>query len=807
MSKIETKIFKNYEDFAEYVNDNLINDVVCNGCSKDFLKEHGITINKYNKLNNTNKYCWNCWNCQYCEECEDCINCEDCNRCYRCGWCFDCEMCTDCEHCEDITVGKNISNDGYEKLNEDVLGTAAFGIDVQPISQDDEFFDNGRIGAEVFRERTSTNTTRHNTDDTLNVGDTIVYMSKTTDSKIQAKVLSVNNDYLMIKTLKTELPLKIKRDQVLDIIERDVNESMDFNKLLTKMYHGHSEKVDFEKEELKDVVIISAVRNRLIDLKDNDVILNNKKYITGVNEWNVESITNDLKKSDNVLIDKELEVVYDSKREKYVIQSVDTYTEQENEDRTEKLKSTLIKLGYGVKYVNIDGAYTYKESDENRIKLENSYFVVNLENNSDFLTDIAKLSEYFNQDCFIFKPADDKTAYYVGTNSGYVGYHNLEKVKEKVFDDVYTQFNKGFTFESLEHCICRNLSYKTTRLGKDLYTDHYNMRNELAEPVLECIEKKRKWEIDGIGIYEDYEFINEKTNFRKLMAKMHHKYSNKTNPDKRELKDVAIISACRDRLMNFKNNDDMLKDKKYIIGENKWDIDAITNDLLDQDEVLIDKDKLEVANIKIKDENGKVVDEKYVIQSVDGYTEKENVKRTQELSAALKKLRYGVKYMSTDGMFKETNSKSVRSEYSFFVVNLNNNPDFLTDMAKLSEYYNQDSFLFKAKEDEEAFYVGTNSGWPGYHEIESAGKLKVNSFKNVYYTKVNSKGGGEGNSFTFEDYKKQYMNENLNYKTSVNDNDLTTWYNSLHSNIQRWHNNQLCGRVIESIRKKRDWED
>ena len=370
MSKIETNTFKNYEDFAEYVNDNLINDVVCNGCSKDFLKEHGVTINKYNKLNNTNKYCWNCWNCQYCEECEDCINCEDCNRCYRCGWCFDCEMCTDCEHCDGITVGKNISNDGYEKLNEDVLGTAAFGIDVQPISQDDEFFDNGRIGAEVFRERTSTNTTRHNTDDTLNVGDTIVYMSKTTDSKIQAKVLSVNNDYLMIKTLKTELPLKIKRDQVLDIIERDVNESMDFNKLLTKMYHGHSEKVDFEKEELKDVVIISAVRNRLIDLKDNDEILNNKKYIIGVNEWNIESITNDLKKSDNVLIDKELEVVYDSKREKYVIQSVDTYTEKENEDRTEKLKSTLIKLGYGVKYVNIDGAYTYKESDENRIKLE-----------------------------------------------------------------------------------------------------------------------------------------------------------------------------------------------------------------------------------------------------------------------------------------------------------------------------------------------------------------------------------------------------------------------------------------------------
>ena len=217
MTKFETKTFKNYEDFAEYVNNNF--NIVCNGCSKDFLKEHKTTINKYNKLNNTNKYCWNCWNCQYCEECEDCNNCEDCYKCFECGWCTDCQMCENCKYCENIDDCKNIANNGLKKINEDVLGTTAFGIDVQPIAQDDKFFNNGRIGAEVFREKTSTSTVRHDVDDTLNAGDTIEYMSKTTNKKIRAKILSVNNDYLMVKTLKTDAPFKIKRNQVLDIIE------------------------------------------------------------------------------------------------------------------------------------------------------------------------------------------------------------------------------------------------------------------------------------------------------------------------------------------------------------------------------------------------------------------------------------------------------------------------------------------------------------------------------------------------------------------------------------------------------------
>ena len=253
-----------------------------------------------------------------------------------------------------------------------------------------------------------------------------------------------------------------------------------------------------------------------------------------------------------------------------------------------------------------------------------------------------------------------------------------------------------------------------------------------------------------------------------------------------------------------------IKDIENAINDSNRRYNEITRDLEKSGEVKIDK-KLKVEKVEIKDENDKVIDEKYVIQS-DEYTDKENIKRTQELRGGLKKLKYGVKFIPTDGMYKETGMPETTSEYSLFVVNLENKPDFLTDIAKLSEYYNQDSFLFKAKEDEEAFYVGTNNGWLGYHEVEmiknngESAKLKVNSFTNKYYTKVNSKSGGTGNSFTFETLKEQFMNENLNYTTSVNNNDLEIEEPHRYSMSEYYHERMLYGRVLNSVRTKREWE-
>lgn len=91
------------------------------------------------------------------------------------------------------------------------------------------------------------------------------------------------------------------------------------------------------------------------------------------------------------------------------------------------------------------------------------------------------------------------------------------------------------------------------------------------------------------------------------------------------------------------------------------------------------------------------------------FTVSENAKRTNQLSAALVSLGYGVtriggNYIENFGTEKATEV----SEKSFFVVNLNDDPEFYNNIFKLSELFNQDSFLYKEKFSDNAVLVYTN---------------------------------------------------------------------------------------------------
>lgn len=112
-----------------------------------------------------------------------------------------------------------------DKLNESVLKSASFGIEVEPIVQDGKFFSNGRDSAKPFRERVGKGKyakPRHNIDDEIDVGNTIEYMSKSTKLKIRATVVLIGtDDTILVKTLKTNSNIKIKRNQILDIIESE----------------------------------------------------------------------------------------------------------------------------------------------------------------------------------------------------------------------------------------------------------------------------------------------------------------------------------------------------------------------------------------------------------------------------------------------------------------------------------------------------------------------------------------------------------------------------------------------------------
>ena len=244
--------------------------------------------------------------------------------------------------------------------------------------------------------------------------------------------------------------------------------------------------------------------------------------------------------------------------------------------------------------------------------------------------------------------------------------------------------------------------------------------------------------------------------FSRLVKRMGHWYSN-LKKDKEELKDIAIVTASRTRLTNIVNNDEILKNKKYIIGKNEWDIDAITQYLKNEGNVLIDK---ELTVEKVKQDDGT---EKYVIQSKQEYTYKEIEIRNKNLCDWLRVNKYS--FTSIEGSYIENGQSEDAEtiEKSFFVVNVRNNPDFLTDIAKISEYYNQDSFFFKAAQDDEVFLIGTNNAKNlDYHEIKSAGKLRL---------KKEITGDDKGNGCS-KVGKDKFACQNVDLNKTIQDNNI-----------------------------------
>lgn len=83
-----------------------------------------------------------------------------------------------------------------------------------------------------------------------------------------------------------------------------------------------------------------------------------------------------------------------------------------NDDNNRKLQGQLRDFGYGV--TKITGWYPEKDKELAR---ENSFLAINLNNESSFRDNIFKLSEYYEQDCFLYKKAGfDTPAVYVFTN-------------------------------------------------------------------------------------------------------------------------------------------------------------------------------------------------------------------------------------------------------------------------------------------------------------------------------------------------------------------------------------------------------
>ena len=126
-----------------------------------------------------------------------------------------------------------------------------------------------------------------------------------------------------------------------------------------------------------------------------------------------------------------------------------------NKNINKNLKSALLSLGYGV--TEVIGTYIENYLSDNEIEVkEDSYFVVNLKDDPDFVDNIIKMGEVLCQDSVLIIKQGGEDNYLVGTNkSDFPGHGevvNLGKLKAGVESQFMTKVGgRPFTLESFDN--------------------------------------------------------------------------------------------------------------------------------------------------------------------------------------------------------------------------------------------------------------------------------------------------------------------------------------------------------------------
>ena len=93
-----------------------------------------------------------------------------------------------------------------------------------------------------------------------------------------------------------------------------------------------------------------------------------------------------------------------------------------NDAHNRELQETLRAMGYGV--IKLQGFYAEVGHD---VSKENSFLVFDRNDDPYFYDNLRMLSEKFNQDCFLYKAAEEDIAYLIGTNEDFIRDHGERK--------------------------------------------------------------------------------------------------------------------------------------------------------------------------------------------------------------------------------------------------------------------------------------------------------------------------------------------------------------------------------------------
>lgn len=225
------------------------------------------------------------------------------------------------------------------------------------------------------------------------------------------------------------------------------------------------------------------------------------------------------------------------------------------------------------------------------------------------------------------------------------------------------------------------------------------------------------------------EYLMNETKLKKIIDESVKKAinENKTNSFIDEVRNFNSIMDASNKILNESSVNRMLQ----------W--------LKDCDCAFISAFRKELKDIKDMEATYLGPDKKWQVGK--RFTHEENRKKNKMMVAELLQLGYGVtkvKGIYPEGMTDET------SEESYLVVNRNNDANFLDNLLRISEYYNQDSIYYKEKGKTKGNLIGTNdNGFPEYHQKGEDSEMKTSTASNYM-----SRMGNKAFSFVGKDAEK-----------------------------------------------------
>lgn len=220
--------------------------------------------------------------------------------------------------------------------------------------------------------------------------------------------------------------------------------------------------------------------------------------------------------------------------------------------------------------------------------------------------------------------------------------------------------------------------------------------------------------------------------------------------NKNELRDIICESVKE--ILTTNNTDSLYEVRNFndVITNGRLDessINRMLQWLKDCDCAFITAFRNELKDVRDMEATYLGPDENNKWQVGKQFTHEENRQKNKRMVAELLQLGYGVtkvKGIYPEGMKDET------SEESYLVVNRNNDENFLNNLLRISEYYNQDSIYYKEKGKTKGNLIGTNNcGWPEYHQKGDDSELKTSTASNYM-----SRMGNKAFSFVGNDAEK-----------------------------------------------------